>query len=174
MNLLIFALWFGVIVIPQIIHLGSRSLNSTSHVSCVFEMSSTNNVSCAASSTVNVFGIRSNCTYEDNTFTVQTCSFDNDGIATSESGNEVTVSLTDCTFSNEATTRYVLCPNVDPHFEWYTYVVDFISGTGIFNETVMFQGVYADFSSGRFSFDLAFLVMVAIIYTVSVILLVYK
>ena len=69
---------------------------------------------------------------------------------------------------------YRLCSNVEPHIEWYQYVLDFATGTGIYNETILFHGAFSYSSLGFFHFDLAFLVMVWIIYIFSVVLLVYK
>lgn len=187
MNLLIFMLWFSFICIPEIVYVSSRVFNSTSQASCVFQTPSTNNNSCSSTSTSSiVFSVQtsSNCSYPENPFDIQTCSFNDNGIADSESGTEVTVvSLlynADCIEVDPDTatvpniTTYVLCPNVDPFYPWYTYLTDFISGTGIFNETLLFHGIYPNTSIGNFSFDIAFLAMIGIIYVVSMILLIYK
>ncbi len=164
--------------------ISSRTLNETSETSCVFETPNDNNYTCSRSTAL-VFGLPGNCTTEvEDTFIVQTCSFNNDGVAVRESGDEITVSRNayelDCQeaeIENQtlvAFPAYSLCPNVDPHIEWYTYIADFISGTGIFNETILFHGVYRDSQLGGFDFDLAFIFMVGLIYVMSVILLVYK
>ena len=182
MNLLIFILWFSIICVPEIIFFTSSAVNSTSEASCVFELENTNNYSCSRLSYV-VFSPQTNCT--DNLFKVRTCLFDDDEVAEKESGDEVTVTSQlvgyDCEFIGvdgfdefPNLTSYLLCPNVLPNIEWYAYIVDFISGTGIFNETILFHGVYPNASLNRFSFDLAFLFMVGLIYIVSIILLVYK
>ena len=186
MNLLIFMLWFGIICIPEIVFISSRTLNETSETSCVFQTPNDINYTCSRS-TVLVFGLVGNCTATEleDTFVVQECSFNNDGVAVRESGiNEITVSRNayelDCQeadIENQtllAFPAYSLCSNVDPHIEWYTYIADFISGTGIFNETILFHGVYRDSPLGVFDFDLAFIVMVGLIYVISVVLLVYK
>ncbi len=179
MNLLIFVLWFGIICIPEIIYFTSRTINTTSEASCIFEFDNFDNYTCARSTQI-VYSQQINCTTD--TFEVRTCLFD-DEEAFKESKDVLTVTSKpfgfDCEISDDAydnlnLTLYVLCPNVKPNLEWYTYIVDFVSGTGIFNETILFHGVYPNTSLNRFSFDLAFLFMVGLIYIISIILLVFK
>ena len=180
MNVLIFALWFSIICVPQLV-LYSSQTRTASGVSCVYEVSKGENVSCFSLSSTTVYGIPGACVDEEQSFKIQTCSFSGNGIAESASGTEIRVSpylLSNCTEKNDlrsVRTEYFLCSNVDPHFEWYTYIVDFIYGTGIFNETIIFHGAYANVYDGHFfRLDLAFLVMVITVYGIGIVLLVYK
>ena len=179
-------LWFGIICIPEIVYVASRSFNTTSETSCVYELPNTKNYTCVSNQTTTVYSLPSNCSDVEDDFEVKTCLFNDVGVAVRESGSDVTVSSvlyeTDCvTRINDiddlnilSVTVYSMCPNVEPHIEWYTYIGDFISGTGIFNETLLFHGVYPNVTLGQFSFNLAFIFMIGLIYLVSVILLVYK
>ncbi len=176
-------LWFSIICIPEIVYVASRSFNTTSEASCVYEIPNINNYTCL-NQTTTVYGLPSNCSNVADDFNVQTCSFNDEGMAVRESGNDVTVSSvlyeTDCVttiddnMNSLSVTMYSLCPYVEPHIEWYAYIGDFISGTGIFNETLLFHGVYPNVTLGQFSFNVAFIFMIGLIYVISVILLVFK
>lgn len=111
---------------------------------------------------------------------IRECNVEND-IATSEGGNELVVSpeLIDgsCEVTDRSTgsniTSYSVCIGVTARVVWYQHILDFISGTGFFNETILFHGVYSS-KVGKYDLSLAFLFMTAVIYVVAVLLLVYK
>lgn len=86
--------------------------------------------------------------------------------------------MSECTFGggNVPIRRYRLCPSgIDPNLVWYQYIIDFILGQGRFNDTVLFYGRYGNTTvvGNRYSLPLAYLFLTGIIYTISVVLLVY-
>ena len=66
--------------------------------------------------------------------------------------------------------------DISPHTPWYQYIIDFVLGQGLFNDTVLFYGRYNnDFVVGTtYSMPLAYLLVTFFIYAISVVLLVYK
>ena len=192
MNVVIFALWFSIICIPQFIYHSQQSSNSTSTLACVFALPNTKNYTCPEFSGENllvmseVYSVEDECNGEDEVFSIETCAFNSRGVAESESGRNVLVSTrlydTECEeldsddfdFAPNSTTLYTVCVGVDPNYEWYDYIIDFVSGTGVFNETSLFQGIYPNNEIGRFDFALAFIFMTGLIYALSIFLLVYK
>lgn len=88
--------------------------------------------------------------------------------------------LADCTFESESgenvTIQQVrICSNdIAPLIPWYQYVIDFVLGQGVFNETVLFYGRYSNATIGNYNLPVTYLFMTGVVYTVSVVLLVYK
>ena len=87
----------------------------------------------------------------------------------------------DCTFQDNSTNFQVIelriCSgNIAPRILWYQYIVDFVLGQGIFNETILFYGRYGNTTvvGESYSLPLAYLLVTGTIYTISVIFLVYK
>ena len=198
MNVLIFLLWFGMVCIPQFIYQGSNSLNQVSNITCVLQQPLID-MRCSNESLnrtiATVFSAPANCLsmqQEDGEtilgiVRIRECNVENE-IATSEGGNQLVVSpeLIDgssCEIVDKSsgrydsfisnTTSYSVCIGVKARVEWYQHILDFISGTGFFNETILFHGVYSS-KVGRYDLSLAFLFMTAVIYVVAVLLLVYK
>ncbi len=64
--------------------------------------------------------------------------------------------------------------DIQPHVEWYQYVIDFFLGEGLFNDTVLFHGRYSDSIVLVYNYPLAFMILIVVVYTISVALLVYK
>ena len=194
MNVVIFLFWFSIICIPQFVYEAGYQLNRTSNTACLFPKSSFGNLTCSNSSfertngLVIYYSVPAECTSEEGVFQIQSCSFDHNNIAVSEDGSTLSVSSmilnNSCTqvSSNDAnhqstlntTISYIACVGIKARTEWYQYILDFISGTGFFNETSLFQGVYPNSSLGRYDFSLAFLVMTGLIYALGVFLLIYK
>lgn len=84
-----------------------------------------------------------------------------------------------CTFENENASIILLrmCPRaIDPNTLWYEYIIDFVLGQGIFNDTILFYGRYSNTTvvGNAYDLPLAYLLATGIVYTISVILLVYK
>ena len=197
MNIVIFFLWFGIICVPQVVYQvrNPGSSNTTSSIACLINISNGSVNECSNRSLSITGGITerylvpSNCLQEpDNDIrmkVIQECSF-SDNIAVSENGIQRSVSefLLDesCNMVDPLTnqdllantTVYKVCVGVDPLVPWYQYILDFISGTGLFNETLLFQGVYPNESIDGYSFSLAFIFMTALVYFVGVILLIFK
>ena len=192
MNVVIFALWFSIICIPQFVYNSQQSINSTSTLACVFPLPNTENYTCPEFSGENllamseIYSVEDECNGEDEVFSIETCAFNSRGVAESESGRNVLVSTrlygTECDeldsddfdFAPNSTILYTVCVGIDPDYEWYDYIIDFVSGTGVFNETSLFQGIYTNNAIGRFDFALAFIFMTGLIYALSIFLLVYK
>jgi hypothetical protein len=194
MNLIIFFLWFGIICIPQIVHQIAFPPNTTSNIACLINLSMRAiSSTCSNESMIRTNGrlilynysIPSNCFSEPNVIMIQECAFNEIGTAFSENGNikEVSEFLYDhncnivpSTNQNALAnvTEYEMCIGVQPFVEWYQHIINFISGSGIFNETLLFQGVYPSTIFDRYDFSLAFLFMTAFVYIVGVLLLVYK
>ena len=109
-----------------------------------------------------------------------------------ESGSVVTVSNTppiDCVYTDANGTMFnsssgmngsmpavvTLCSSsIDPYFEWYQYVIDFVLGEGIFNDTVLFYGRYSNEIVVVYNLPLAYFLLIIVVFAVSVVLLVYK
>ncbi len=156
---------------------------------CVYAKPETNNlIRCSSNTsyTVLVYEIKNSNIYNcsDDFFNIRECLIDNDGVAYKEGSSELTVSAVkiydNCTQNSGSSglATYVLCPQVKSQFEWYEYILDFVTGAGYFNETLLFHGGYPPASSSHFvlayRFDLAFLFIVGIVFVFSIIHLVYK
>ena len=215
MNLVIFALWFGMVIVPNSIYIAVVNPPLTpSQLSCVYPFSANSLVpslvSCFDDNTTsdsnNLFYLleggspQYTCTSPTNatTFSVRVCDTEQgsiDGvqrdIATSESSTTVTVSnvlpdAADCALIGSADSigsgdgavliqEMRLCSsNVAPFIPWYQYIIDFALGQGVFNETVLFYGRYGNVTYGGYNLPVTYLFMTAVVYIVSVALLVYK
>lgn len=84
----------------------------------------------------------------------------------------------DCTFEQDVPIRRLrICPNnIDPNILFYEYIIDFILGQGVFNDTILFYGRYnnSNVVGDRYSIPLAYLLLTGIVYTISVLLLLFK
>lgn len=101
------------------------------------------------------------------------------GVAHKESRDLVSVSASvpsDCAFNTTMMPLVVqLCSSdIEPHLEWYQYVIDFFLGEGIFNDTVLFHGRYSDSMTYVYNLPLTFMLLIVVVYAISVMLLVYK
>lgn len=178
MNMVIFALWFSFVCIPQFINPGE--LNITSQAACLIPLANSSQFTCSNTSVQEpgvVFELASNCS---NGTLIRLCKFDDSNVAVSESSTTVLTSSDsqvsfDCPTELANATQYVVCVGVDPFIIWYQYVLDFISGDGIFNSTPLFHGVYPnEVTPGGYNLPMAFLIMAGVVYCISVSLLVYK
>ena len=205
MNLVIFAVWFGLVVIPNAIYIEVEQPPRTpSLLSCAYPFSVPSNTSCSddtsISDTDNLFYLLSvsslySCTApSSNTTTLRMCVTEASSlngtardIAVRESSDSpVTVSSVmpnraDCTFQGGSNGSGIsfqqvrFCSSgIAPHIPWYQYVIDFVLGQGVFNETVLFYGRYGNTDFGGYNLPVAYLFVTGIVYTVSVVLLVYK
>ncbi len=204
MNLVIFALWFGFIIVPNSIYIAVESPpRAASLLSCAYPFSDNSSTSCSDDSTTsdsnNMFYLLTSsptytCTALSNStsFSLRTCGT-SDGfingtqrsITDRETSTTVTVSdsmpnLADCTFesgtSENVTIQQVrVCSsNIAPFIPWYQYIIDFALGQGTFNETVLFYGRYSNASISSYNLPVAYLFMTVAVYTVSIALLVFK
>ena len=185
MNLVIFALWFSIICIPQFINEARSSANKTSQLACLLPLEDfVDGVRCSGQATLvekTYFLAHPDCSSDDgNVFVIQECAIDGNS-TDAESSITLTASSSilgpGCSDNNSMvnnTIVYTVCVGVDPYLEWYEYFLDFFSGTGLFNETSLFQGVYPDVSTLNYNFPLAFLSLAGLVYLISVFLLIYK
>ena len=178
MNLVIFALWFSFVCIPQFIHPGE--VNITSQAACLIPVANASQLTCSNTSTREpdvVFELDSNC---GNGTQIRLCRFDSDGVAVRESSTSVLASsdfevALDCPTGPANATQHFVCVGVKPYVVWYQYLLDFISGEGVFNSTVLFHGVYSnEVTPAGYHSPVAFLITAAIVFFISVALLVYK
>ena len=206
MNLVIFALWFGLVVIPNIIYVAVADPPRTaSLLSCVYPFSINSSVSCSNDNTTsesdNLFYLLSGgvpqytCTTPSNvtTFEVRMCGTQQGSIngtqrdiAMFESPSTMTVSnvmpnIADCSLVGSDAGGVVsiqevrLCSsNIAPFIPWYQYIIDFALGQGLFNETVLFYGRYGNVTYGGYNLPVAYLFMMAVVYAISIILLVHR
>ena len=118
------------------------------------------------------------CTSMD-TVEIRFCEFDND-TAFREGATTASVvsSRGDCSESElNGTNRFVFCnSSIAPRVEWFNYIVNFLVGQGLFNETLLFHGRYTNTAvvGNTYNMPLAFLCVSLVIYALSVLLLVYK
>ena len=177
-NLVIFALWFGFVCIPQFIHPGE--VNITSQAACLIPMANASQLTCSNTSIREpgvVFELARNCS---NGTEIRLCNFDSSGIAVSESSMQVLTSrdfeaVLECPSGPANATEYIVCVGVDPFVVWYQYILDFVSGEGVYNNTPLFHGVYSnEVTPEGYNFPVAFLALAATVYFISVALLVYK
>ncbi len=204
MNLVIFALWFGLVVVPNSIYVSVENPPRTaSLLSCAYPFSDNSFISCSDDSTTsnsdNLFYLLTNSpTYScmalsnSTSFSLRTCETTEgsingtqQNITSKESSITVTVSdlmpdITDCAFesgsSENVTIQQVrICSNdIAPIIPWYQYIIDFALGQGVFNETVLFYGRYSNATIGNYNLPVMYLFMTGVVYTVSIVLLVYK
>ena len=187
MNLIIFAFWFGFVVIPQSAFEDTNNPpGPNSSVACVFSVAQnmSESFSCHnASLSSEVFLVPTGCPTSPS-YEIRRCDF-SDGVASRESSRgPVTVSpensteLFNCSIENSEDDEFMLvftlCVGVDPYIPWYQYIVDFVLGQGVFNETLLFHGRYTDTTFGIYNLPVAFLLLAGFVYAVSIILLVYK
>lgn len=195
MNIVTFLIWFSIICIPQIYYqvLNPSNFSSTSNIACLIDTVTGVNMTCSNNSLsrtggiIERFSIPTNCRGISNVqqVVIRECSFNSSNIATIESDTVLYVSevLYDSTCtevnSNDQTvlantTVYTVCVGVQALIPWYQHLLDFITGKGFINETLLFQGVYANVDIGTYDFSLAFLVTTGLVYAVAVFLLIYK
>eukprot|EP00731_Ephydatia_muelleri_P029443 Em0020g1087a len=175
-NVGIFTLWFGFVCIPQFIWetTPAVTIKPNYQTTCVFNSSASYN--CSNGFPTVLYRVGTNCTLvnANNTVLISMCSV-HGGVADGEqcsSGINVTGLKTNC--SAEA---LHVCKDVVPCTQWYDYIVGFITGQGIFNETVLFLGHYTNATTIRnrsYRLPLVTLVMTGVVYAISFVLLVHK
>ena len=87
------------------------------------------------------------------------------------------VSSSDGCSELNGTNRLVFCnSNIAPRVEWFDYIVNFLVGQGLFNDTLLFHGRYTNTTvvGNTYDMPLAFLFVTLVVYALSVLLLVYK
>ncbi len=193
MNLIIFAFWFGFVVIPQIawVHANDPS-HTTSLLSCVYPSveNAAENVSevrvCPIGESIPVYPTPNPCFTAPSKFGIRLCKFErNDSgvlIADRESSQDnidVMMMMPNCTpESNSSFEEYRMCVGgIDPYVQWYQYILDFVLGQGALNETVLFHGWYTNTTVTEhtdYDMPIAFLVLISLVYLISMVLLVYK
>lgn len=192
MNLIIFALWFGLVVIPNAIYLAVDDPPRTaSQLSCAYSFSVNSTISCSNDTAISdndtllYLLTETSCIAPSNstTFDLKRCEtslgFINGterDIADRESSSTVTVSTLepDCDRSEDIQRVRLCSADVAPYIPWYQYVIDFALGQGIFNETVLFYGRYGNTTSSGYNLPVAYLFLTGVVYAVSIVLLVYR
>jgi len=126
------------------------------------------------------------CNSTNTSFSVRSCLFERQvvggvayNIAHKESTEVVILDSdmpTDCVFSNATGVSVVrLCDSdITAHVEWFQYVIDFVTGEGIFNDTLLFHGRYSESIVFVYNLPLAFMLLIVVVFAISVVLLVYK
>ena len=193
MNIVIFTLWFGLIGVPQIIHEaegGLSGVNRTSQIACLISPNDTvsrcsNESIQRTSGTILLYSVPDNCTNFTGTsievLEVRSCTV-SDNIAVRESGlpplrvseTPVTYSCTPEMLGSGTGAAYMMCVSVQPFTLWYEHIINFFTGQGLFNETLLFHGQYTNQIVGSYNLPLAFISLTGFIYLVSIALLVYK
>ena len=189
LNIVIFALWFGFITVPQIIQeIYGNGVNTTSQTACLIPLNDTIS-KCSNSSlqmtggTRLVYSIPSNCTTLNGSdmFEVRSC-FTSNNVAIQESdGAPLRVSSAPVTdpcaqgmAGSGTDSTYMVCVGVQPHVIWYQHILNFFTGQGLFNETLLFHGDYSNQLLGGYNAPLAFLLLTGFVFAVSIVLLVYE
>ena len=200
MNLILVIFWLSLIVVPQIIWEINTSTSTTSLATCVFpdELDFTgsladmitNTTDPLESTTLNRTCMDGNrnptmrlydasfCTPSTDAVEIRFCEF-NDGDTAFREGamTASVVSSSDGCSELNGTNRLVFCDsNIAPRVEWFGYIVNFLVGQGLFNDTLLFHGRYTNTTVVRNTYDmpLAFLFVTLVVYALSVLLLVYK
>ncbi len=180
-------------------HTVAQPAGIPSTLSCSYDpiLSPAPNFSCTTNTSTDIFylttgpGYSCNTTNDTTTFSVRTCLYEDRAVggvvvtvAYKESPEVVLVSRsvpTDCLFTNSSNTSVVmprmvgLCSSdIEPHVEWYQYIIDFFLGEGVFNDTVLFHGRYSDSVVLSYNHPLAFMILIVMVYAISIVLLVYK
>ena len=180
-NVAIFTLWFGFVCIPQFIWETSPGviIKPNYQTTCVFNSSASYNCSNGYPS-IHVYSVgrsqqQNNCTPLKNaSYSVRTCIIDK-SVAIRESSDIVTV--WPMQFCGNMQTWAVCNTSIAPYVPWYQYAIDFITGQGTFNETVLFLGHYTNATTIRnrsYHLPLVTLVMTGVVYAISFVLLLYK
>ena len=185
MNLIIFAFWFGFVVAPQSAFEDTKNPSGPdSTVACVYSENRSESFFVCPNASSEVFLVPDDCQEVASlSYEVRRCEF-NDGVANRESSSDpIRVSPENSTeFFNCLTENSVVaddevltvCVGVDPYIPWYQYIVDFVLGQGVFNETLLFHGRYTNVNVGVYNLPVAYLLLAGFVYAVSIVLLVYK
>ena len=123
-----------------------------------------------------------NCTNLTSIEVFEVRSLVNNNIAVGESGfapvrvsaSPVTYSCTQDMLGSGTDSAYMMCVGVQPLTLWYEHIINFFTGQGLFNETMLFQGQYTNQFVGGYNLPLAFILLTGFVYLVSIALLVYK
>ena len=179
-NLAVFTIWISVVCIPQFIWETTEGANTKPNyrLACAYRSSAQSNCS-DGYPTTHVYSLdasssSSNCSelYSNDSFPIRTCTFE-DHVA--ESSTLITVwSVLNC---SAVTTWNVCSTDIHPYLPWYQYLVDFITGRGVFNQTVLFLGRYTNatvIGNRNFNMPLVTLVTAGVVYAISFVVLVYK
>ena len=176
-NVAIFALWFGFVCIPQFIWETSPGVNIQPNyqLACIFNSSAPYDCSNGPSSTLLYTALNKSCTpYSNHSFSIATCTINNN-VAVRESG--VIATVWPSLYCSNMVPWKVCNTSIAPYVPWYQYAVDFITGHGTFNQTVLFLGRYTNATTIRsksYNMPLVTLVMTGVVYAISFVLLVYK
>ena len=172
MNIIIFALWFGFVVLPGIAQVRAQNPpHPFSRISCVHNASMPLDCPGRTSflfyecvpgdSDPDAFQVRE-CVARPNTLEVEGES----------SRAPLTISNGSCSGS-----ELILCEGgVDPFYPWYQFIFDFALGQGVFNDTILFYGRYSNETDvgDSYNLPLAYFSIAILVYAFSLILLVYK
>ncbi|KAL5473026.1 hypothetical protein EMCRGX_G027466 [Ephydatia muelleri] len=176
-NVGIFTLWFGFVCIPQFIWetTPAVTIKPNYQTTCVFNSSASYNCSNGRPLIQVYSNQQDNCIPPKNqSYSVRICRIDK-RIAIGESSDIVTVWPTQYCGKMQA---WAACnTSIAPYIPWYQYAIDFITGHGTFNETVLFLGHYTNATTIRnrsYRLPLVTLVMTGVVYAISFLLLVHK
>ena len=178
MNLLMFLIWTCFVSVPHFIWRGSPSgvtayeNSTTSQLTCLLGLDQLpGNTSCT--SYCGGIHVVSDCPQNTSTFPSSDCSVV-DGAVFWTSGTAKSVQVESVTCLNS--TEYCLCRSVPvAATEWYQHIIDFITGQGLFNTTVLFIGQY---HNGRinevYDMPVAYLLTAGWLYVLSITIIVWR
>lgn len=171
MNVIIFALWVGFVVVPNVVYIiAEQPALTTSRLACAFNSSTSVQFICPDES----MGIPPVC---NGSFEVRECVAEprtaNESVVVRESG--AAPLLVECSAVDPSLRLCV--GGVDPSYSWYQYIFDLVLGQGLFNDTLLFYGRYSNNTgaqSNGYNLSLAYLITAFVVYGVSLLLLVFK
>lgn len=167
MNIIIFALWAGFVVVPNVVHIiAEQPPRTASLLACIFNSSSALEFVCPDGT----MGIPPLC---NGTFEVRECAQS----ANTSEVRESTAAPVEVDCSAVDPSLRLCVGGVAPSYSWYQYVFDLILGQGLFNDTVLFYGRYSNETGARsngYNLPLAYLITAFVVYGVSITLLVFK
>ena len=183
MNLLTSVLWIAFVCVPQIVWDqtdGAKRMATPSALVCAFNANES--YECLDNATASSAHLAlDGCFYPERpVFDVRECIV-RDGIAVQEGDTVIAVSTSlprKCNEKLSNISNLTLCANVAPHsIPWYLFVLEFFTGQGIFNDTILFLGHYTTsltIQNANYNFPLVILVLCGVVYLFNVFLLVYR
>ena len=180
-NLLCLIIWVSFVCVPQFVWRGSPEGQAAfeqfrqSRLACLLDPDvypSHSALSCPSNETVYLYRVCQNTNVTN--FNVTVCT--EGGVVWSSSPSHLVVSdLAGCGLT-QGNGSFVLCRNVQPPDTFpLQYIVDFITGQGIFNVTVLFIGQYFNgFVGGVYDLPTAVLLTGGVVYAVFIVLIIAR
>ncbi|XP_065900094.1 transmembrane channel-like protein 7 isoform X2 [Dysidea avara] len=165
-NLLMFLVWFGFVCIPQISWRYGDGED-------VIDDPSRSQLRCLRSCDLCPVGTATvySCNLSTNgSVVINLCSDNNCG----SSGRPRESSDVQRVCVNGSDDRYCVFGNVDPEVGGFQWIIDFITGQGYFNRTVLFYGQYHNGTIDGYNLPLSYLMVTGVVYGMFVVMLVYR